>query len=100
MDNKNTNEYLEQVKELSLTRNEALYLSDSVTLLMEIEPEAGKIQIPARNLYPQANVSVSVDLIQTIGMAVLMATKPSEIEQEAVIKVAIADLVKALVDFI
>ena len=92
MDNKNTDEYLEQVKELSLTRNEALYLSDSVTLLMEVTPEQGKIQIPARNLYPQANVSVSVDLIQTIGMAVLLATKPSTIEQEVIMKVNIADL--------
>ena len=53
-------------KELSLTRNEALYLSDSVSLLMEITPEQGKMQIPARHLLPQGTVSVPVDLIQTI----------------------------------
>ena len=80
------------IKELSLTRNEALYLSDSITLLMEITPESGKMQIPSRNLLPQGTVPVPVDLIQTIGMAVLLTTQDKWTLEEAKILVSTADL--------
>ena len=72
--------FLGALKILELTRNEALYLSDSVTLLMEHTPEQGKIHIPARQLMPQAGVPVPLDLIQKIGLAVLVTT--NEIEDE------------------
>ena len=81
-----------EIKELSLTRNEALYLSDSITLLMEITPESGKMQIPSRNLLPQGTVPVPVDLIQTIGMAVLLTTQDRWALEEAKIQVSTADL--------
>ena len=81
-----------EIKELSLTRNEALYLSDSITLLMEITPESGKVQIPSRNLLPQGTVPVPVDLIQTIGMAVLLTTQDRWALEEAKIQVSTADL--------
>ena len=42
---------LSETKILTLTRNEALYLSDSVTLVIEHDTEQGKIvQIPSRSL--------------------------------------------------
>ena len=81
-----------EIKELSLTRNEALYLSDSITLLMEITPESGKVQIPSRNLLPQGTVPVPVDLIQIIGMAVLLTTQDKWALEEAKIQVSTADL--------
>ena len=92
MDDMNDDNDFSEEKELSLTRNEALYLSDSVTLLMEITPESGKVQIPSRHLLPQGTVSVPVDLIQTIGMAVLLTTQDRWALEEAKIKVSVADL--------
>ena len=69
-------EELEQVKTLNLTRYEILFLSDSVTLLMEHDTHEGKFQIPAKTIAPSAGVGVPLELIQKIGMAVLMATEP------------------------
>ena len=86
------NDFFAESRELSLTRNAALYLSDSVTLLMEVTPESGKLHIPAKHLLPQGTVSVPVDLIQTIGMAVLLTTQDLSRHEEAVIKLSIADL--------
>ena len=88
----NEDVFLEELRELSLTRNEALYLSDSVTLLMEITPDSGKLQIPSRHLLPQGTISVPVDLIQTIGMAVLLTTQDKWALEEAVIQISVADL--------
>ena len=87
-----SDEYLAEEKELSLTRNEALYLSDSITLLMEITPEQGKMQLPSRHLLPQGTVSVPIDLIQTLGMAVLLTTQDRWAVEEPVIKITVADL--------
>lgn len=87
-----SDEYLAEEKELSLTRNEALYLSDSITLLMEITPEQGKMQLPSRHLLPQGTVSVPIDLIQTLGMAVLLTTQDRWALEEATIRITVADL--------
>ena len=87
-----SDDYLAEEKELPLTRNEALYLSDSITLLMEITPEHGKMQLPSRHLLPQGTVSVPIDLIQTLGMAVLLTTQDRWAVEEAVIKITVADL--------
>lgn len=85
---------LNDIKILQLTRNEALYLSDSVTLLMEHTPEAGRLHVPARQLMPQAGVPVPLDLIQKIGLAVLLTTdiedEPSDTLHQ--VEVTIADL--------
>jgi len=86
-------DFLSALKALPLTRNEALYLSDSVTLLMEHIPEQGKIHMPARQLMPQAGVPVPLDLIQKIGLAVLVTT--SSFEEDDILfdlEVTVADL--------
>ena len=57
--------FLDDIKQLTLTRNELLYLSDSVTLLLEHTTEQGKMHIPARQLKASAGVSVPVELIQS-----------------------------------
>lgn len=87
-----TEELLNEERILYLTRNETLYLSDNMTLLMEHIPEQGKIHVPARQLMPQASVPVPIDLIEKIGMAVLQATNPDTPNQEAEIAVTVADL--------
>ena len=85
--------FLNTFKILELTRNEALYLSDSVTLLMEHTPEQGRIHVPARQLMPQAGVPVPLDLIQKIGLAVLVTTNKME-EDDSIFEldITIADL--------
>jgi len=86
--------FLGAIKALPLTRNEALYLSDSVTLLMEHVPENGRIHIPARQLMPQAGVPVPLDLIQKVGLAVLLTTNTLEEREDTLyeIEVTVADL--------
>ena len=86
------NDIFDEMKTLTLTRNEALYLSDSMTLLLEHTPEAGKIHVPARQLMPQAGVPVPIELIQKIGLAVLISTSPENKTQTAQIEFSIADL--------
>ena len=49
---------LNQTKTLSLTKNEALFLSDTFTLLVEHDREGGSIQLPARGIIPSAGMSV------------------------------------------
>ena len=83
---------LEEEKVLELTMNEALYLSDSMTLLLEHTPEHGKIHVPARQLMPQAGVPVPIELIQKIGLAVLVATASENEDKLAAMEVNVADL--------
>jgi len=68
---------LDKIKILVLSKWEALFLSDSITLLLEHEPEKGKMQIPARGLQSTASVPVSLEMISRIGLAVLLSTNPS-----------------------
>ena len=92
MDEEELENTLDQMKELTLTKNEALYLSDSITLLMEHEQTPGIAHMPARHLSAHAVISVPVDLIQKIGLAVLMVTEPSNTIGEATIQLTVADL--------
>lgn len=69
-------EELETIRTLNLTRYETLFLSDSVTLLLEHDTHEGKFQIPAKTISPSAGVGVPLELIQKLGMAVLMVTEP------------------------
>jgi len=85
-------ETLDDEKILCVTKNEALYLSDSMTLLMEHTPEAGRMHVPTRHLMPQALISVPIYLIQKIGLAVLETCDPDNEAQVADIEVSIADL--------
>tara|TARA_R100000152_G_C6769141_1_gene194868 strand:+ start:305 stop:850 length:546 start_codon:yes stop_codon:yes gene_type:complete len=69
--------HLERIKVLTLSKWEALFLSDTVTLLLEHEPEKGKLQIPARGIQSSASVSVPIEMISRIGLAVLLSTNPT-----------------------
>jgi hypothetical protein len=83
---------LEEERVLLLTRNEALYLSDNMTLLMEHTQEMGKVHVPARQLMPQASVPVPIDLIEKVGEAVLQSTDSENETNTAEIVVTVADL--------
>ena len=82
-------EILDEIKSLTLTRNELLYLSDSVTLLMEHSSEQGRMHIPARQLAPSAGGPGPIDLIQAIGLGFIDF---NDSKQTTTIKVTIADL--------
>ena len=82
-----------ETKILTLTRNEALYLSDSVTLVIEHDTEQGKVvQIPSRSLMGSAVVPVPIEIIEHIGLAVLLTTDPENSTQMAAISIPLAEL--------
>ena len=83
---------LEQVKVITLSKWEALFLSDTVTLLLEHEPEKGKLQIPARGLQSTASVPVPIEMISRIGLAVLLSTNPSNKSGMTEMPVTISEL--------
>ena len=67
-------EFLQEGKEmiLSLSRNETLFLDDSLTLL--VEKDGTGLITTMRPLSPSANAPAPVTLIDKIGMAVLFTT--------------------------
>ena len=69
-------EQLESLKVLTLTRAEALFLSDSMTLLLEHDKDDKSYQIPARQIKASATVPVSLEMITRVGLAVLLTTDP------------------------
>ena len=59
---------VEPIKRITVTRNELLYIDDSVTML--IEPEAN-LPLPFRPLSNQASVAIPANLMDKIGQAIL-----------------------------
>tara|TARA_R100001143_G_C3346423_1_gene127037 strand:+ start:459 stop:989 length:531 start_codon:yes stop_codon:yes gene_type:complete len=88
----NEEELLSEVKQLTLTRNELIYLSDEVTLIMEHVTDQGRISLPARSLKPSASVPVPIELINTIGMGLLIASDKANTSNEATLLFNTADL--------
>ena len=85
-------EELEEMKHITLTRNEALYLSDSVTLLLEHIAENGRYQSPARTLDPSAGVPVPIEIINRLGLAVLITTDPYNKSQTCEMEFSVSEL--------
>jgi hypothetical protein len=83
---------LESLKTLPLTQYEALFLSDSVTLLLEHEPERKTLQIPARGIQASASVPVPLEMITRLGLAVLLATDPNNNSKMADLVVTVSEL--------
>ena len=83
---------LEAIKTITITRNEALYLSDSVTLLLEHDTDQGQIaHVPARHLIGSSLIAVPVEVIERIGLAVLLTTDPDNTSQTTTISMPLAD---------
>ena len=85
-------ERLSEEKELTLTRNEALYLSDSVTILLEHIEDTGRVHAPSGSLLPSAKVATPIETIEKIGHAVLGSTDPNNFGGTATISLPVADL--------
>tara|TARA_X000001388_G_scaffold53862_1_gene39466 strand:- start:529 stop:1038 length:510 start_codon:yes stop_codon:yes gene_type:complete len=85
-------EQLDAVKMLTLTRAEALFLSDSMTLLLEHDKDDKSFQIPARSLKASATVSVSLEMIARIGLAVLLTTDPKNLSRTTEMAITMSEL--------
>ena len=75
-----------QTKILFLTKAEALYLDDALTILTMPDKDMPNIAIPMmgmRNVAPSAMLAVPPDLIDRIGMAVLLTTASNGVTEAA-----------------
>ena len=69
-------------KALSLNRNEALYIDDSLTMMLD-NSSGESFFGTMRPMVPTANMPAPVDLIEKIATAVLFTTDPNNNGQEA-----------------
>ena len=83
---------LDEIKSLVITKNESLFLSDSLTLLMEHTQDQGRIHVPARQLMPSAGVPAPIELIEKVGLAVLVSCDPKNETAQSKLIVSVADL--------
>ena len=72
-------EDIEPMKVVNFTRNELLYIDDSVTML--IEPEAG-LPLPFRPLLSQALVSIPANLMEKVGRGLIRIQGNEEVPIE------------------
>ena len=83
-----------RTKILFLTRAEALYLDDALTMITLPDKDMPNVAIPMmgmRNVAPSAMLAVPPDLIDRIGMAVLLTTAANGVS-EAALEVDIQEL--------
>ena len=82
--------------ELSLSRNEALFIDDSLSMLIERDGDANLMNehrvSTVRPLTPTAGLPAPLDLIEKIGMAVLFTTDPKNDGKEASVTLEVTDL--------
>jgi hypothetical protein len=86
-------DYLDEVadKTLYLTRREALFIDDSISMLLEKDVDEGPFT-SIRPLQHIASIPSPIDLIEKIGMAVLFTTDPKNQGKDASIQVCDTDL--------
>jgi len=78
-------------KILLLSRNEVLFIDDSLTMI--IEREAGDERLSTvRPLTPTAGLPAPVDLLEKLGYAILFTTDPMNEGEEAEVFVSDTDL--------
>tara|TARA_Y100000593_G_C4213446_1_gene288043 strand:+ start:441 stop:899 length:459 start_codon:yes stop_codon:yes gene_type:complete len=89
----NNEDYLPDIenKKLRLTRNEALYIDDNISMLVEKEPGDEHIH-PLRPLAHSSSIPTAIELIEKIGHAILFTTDPKNKGLEAEIIVSDTDL--------
>ena len=87
-------EYLEDEEErhtMSVSRNEALFLDDSFTLLIQRDPDEYGITL-MRPVQMTAGLGIPMELMEKIGKAVLYTTDSRNLGKEYKFKVTISDL--------
>ena len=75
----------------SLSRNEALFLDDSLTLMVEREGDEQRIY-SMRPVQMTAGLAVPLDLMDKIGKAIVYTTKPENLGKEYSFAVDITEL--------
>ena len=78
-------------KSLSLTRNESLFIDDSLSMIIERDPGEERLGT-VRPMAHTAGLPAPVDLLEKIGKAILFTTDPENNGQEASIQVTETDL--------
>ena len=91
LDDSETEVFMEVTKTLTLTRNEALFIDDNITLMLEAETEHGGIS-SIRTIVPSAVVAVPLDLIEKVGMAILATTDPDRELEEYSVEFSLSEL--------
>ena len=99
-DSKNNDDYQDdcncQLEEFSITitRNEALYLDDCMTLMVEREMTSDQRSSlgTLRNVAPTAQLPVPIELVDKIGLVVLATTDEDFPSETATIKVDTSEL--------
>ena len=81
----------EELFPITLTRNEVLFLDDSLTMLIEQEGY-GNVVTTMRMLSPTAQLPAPVSLIDKIGLAVLHVTNPEVTQLTAVVHLDATEL--------
>ena len=81
----------EELYPITLTRNEILFLDDSLTMLIEQEGYANAVTT-MRMLSPSAHLPAPVSLIDKIGLAVLHVTNPETTQLTAVVHLDVTEL--------
>ena len=69
LDDEELEDFDMMTKTIELTRNEALFIDDNITLMTE---ERGLNVGTMRNVAPSATIPVPLDFVEKIGMAILM----------------------------
>ena len=81
----------ESYHKFSLTRNEALFLDDSCSIMIDMEGE-GKPPLTMRGVSPSAGIAVPYDFIERLGHAIIFTTDPDNEGKEAEVKFSTSDL--------
>lgn len=75
----------EELFPISLTRNEILFLDDSLTMMIERDNTMELGLTTMRPVAASGSLPAPVSLIDKIGLALLQVTDPEQIEKEAVV---------------
>ena len=78
-------------KILTLTRNEAIYIDDSLTMMLEKDGMSDGVTT-MRGVMASAHLPAPVSLLDKIGMAVLQVTDPETKEKGTTLKLCDSDI--------
>ena len=78
-------------KILTLTRNEAIYIDDSLTMMLEKDGMSDGVTT-MRGVMASAHLPAPVNLLDKIGMAVLQVTDPETKEKGTTLKLCDSDI--------
>ena len=81
----------EDEKVMFLTRNEALFIDDSLSMLIEREPHDDRMGT-VRPMAHTAGLPAPIDLLETIGKAILFTTDPDNKGEPAEVRLTDTDL--------